>query len=131
MTSPRASIRSAPSAASGPAMRPPATTTSRMSSTPAAGSTTRPRAFDVVADLHTPGRYIRRDERRRPHQRDLGPHLHEPEAERSGDAGVQHVPDDPDTEALEAPELLAHRVQIEEALRWMFVGPVAGVEHVR
>src|SRR5439155_22825447 len=33
----------------------------------------RQHALDVVADLHTPGRHIRRDERRRPHQGDLGP----------------------------------------------------------
>ena len=69
-----------------------------------------------------------RDQRRRPDQRDVRAAGQQQRDVRAGDARVQHVADDRDVHALEAAERLAHRVEVEQALRRVLVLAVAGVD---
>ena len=72
-----------------------------------------------------------RDERRRPDERRPGADELERLDERARDPRVEHVADDRDVHALEPPERVLDRVQVEERLRRMLVSSVAGVHDVR
>ena len=69
-----------------------------------------------------------RDQRGRPDQRDVRAAGQQQREVRAGHARVQHVADDRDVHAFDAPERGAHRVQVEQALRRVLVRAVAGVD---
>ena len=82
---------------------------------------------DRAAELLDPAR----DQRRRPDEHRLGTDEEQRLDERAGDARVEDVADDRDRDAVEAPERLADREEVEQRLRRVLVLPVPGVDDVR
>ena len=70
-----------------------------------------------------------RDERRGAGEGDLRAELREAEDVGAGDAAEEDVAEDGDFESFDLAEALAEREGIEQGLRRVFVGAVAGVDH--
>ena len=84
---------------------------------------------EVVGDLGRPGLDPDRQQRRRRHQRDRRAERREQQHVRAGDPAVQDVADDRDAQPLEPAEPLAHGEGVQQRLRRVLVGAVAGVDH--
>ena len=69
-----------------------------------------------------------RQQRRRRDEGDLGAEGREQQDVRARDPAVQDVADDRDPAALERAEPAAHRERVEQRLRRVLVGAVAGVD---
>ena len=86
---------------------------------------------EVVADRDRPARQVRREQRRRRDQRDLGAEQGEREHVGARHARVLHVADDGDAQSPSKSTRadLADRVAVEQGLGRVLVPAVAGVDH--
>ena len=84
---------------------------------------------EVVRHRHRPAGHPDRQQRRRRHQHHLGAQRVEQQHVGPGHPAVQDVADDHHPFALDAAEPLPDGQRIQQRLRGMFVGAVAGVDH--
>ncbi|OQB92153.1 MAG: hypothetical protein BWX86_01884 [Verrucomicrobia bacterium ADurb.Bin122] len=86
------------------------------------------RGFQVVGDRHAHGGEVLRHERRGADERDGGAHFRERVDVGAGDAAEENIAEDDDLAAAHVAEVLLHGERVEQALRGVLVGTVAGVD---
>ena len=85
----------------------------------------------IVRDAHRPVRDPDRQQRRRRHQHHLSAQGGQQHDVGTGDPAVQDVADDDDASTVDVSEPLPDGQRVQQRLRRMLVGAVAGVDHRR